>query len=173
MPDDENKNKENPLANAIMGFNRKREDDFLHDLLNIPPEVQSQIQALTSAPGVVAESIFPGGFAESISAQMLLRLEKAVIRSEWYESLGKPSVENSADCIARYAQARSKVEAKFGSDAVAEMLQRARKAHNECARDNLDNSNGLLYCWVLPEFNSDGSHEPIGPRDVPWGNVKD
>ena len=42
------------------------------------------------------------------------------------------------------------------------------KTHNECARANLDNSKGCSYTYVVPAFNDDGTHPPIGPKDFPW-----
>lgn len=44
-----------------------------------------------------------------------------------------------------------------------------KESHNSCARSNLDNSNGFLACYVLPQFKVDGTHEPWGDKDVPWG----
>jgi len=50
------------------------------------------------------------------------------------------------------------------------LYAQARDTENECARTNLDSSNGTLYCYVIPKgFNDDGTHEPLGPRDFPWG----
>lgn len=40
--------------------------------------------------------------------------------------------------------------------------------HNECARRNLDNSNGLVYAFIIPAFEADGTHAPLGPKDFPW-----
>lgn len=30
-------------------------------------------------------------------------------------------------------------------------------------------SQGRFYTRVVPSFNDDGTHEPLGPRDFPWG----
>lgn len=43
--------------------------------------------------------------------------------------------------------------------------------HNECARANLDATQGKCYTCVLPDFNADGTHGPVGPQDVPWGII--
>ena len=48
--------------------------------------------------------------------------------------------------------------------------QESLESHNSCERNNLDNSKGTFYCYVLPKFNEDGTHEPWGEKDVPWGN---
>jgi len=52
----------------------------------------------------------------------------------------------------------------------AEWYKASKKSHNDCARANLGDS-GVLFAFVLPEFHADGTHEPLGPRDVPWGNA--
>ena len=41
--------------------------------------------------------------------------------------------------------------------------------HNKCARETLDRSNGTLHSYVIPRFNDDGTHDPLGPSDFPWG----
>lgn len=59
---------------------------------------------------------------------------------------------------------RQALEAKGLHDA----YEQAKQGHNECARENLDNSDGFMYDFVLPVFHLDGIHEPWGERDVPW-----
>lgn len=43
--------------------------------------------------------------------------------------------------------------------------------HNANARQMLDSSNGTTFDFIIPKFNDDGTHEPLGPRDFPWGMV--
>jgi hypothetical protein len=52
------------------------------------------------------------------------------------------------------------------------LYETQRREHNEAARMNLNSSNGMLYCYVVPKFNDDGTHEPLGPRDFPWGQTQ-
>lgn len=156
------------LAGAIMEYAQKRDDMFLDSFLNPPPEAQS---VMTSMAGELPGGDYLGGFASAMVCQELLRREEAIIRSEWYESLGKTIMETSEHSIQRYVEARTKAEAKYGLDALKLMMERAREEHNECARSNLDNNEGRTYSWVLPEFESDGSHGPVGDRDVPWGTL--
>jgi len=54
------------------------------------------------------------------------------------------------------------------SDSLA-IYENTKRGLNQCSRSNLDSSGGLLFCFVLPTFYPDGSHDPWGPKDVPWG----
>lgn len=43
--------------------------------------------------------------------------------------------------------------------------------HNAGARMTLDQSNGTtrsITAYVIPAFEADGTHAPIGPKDFPW-----
>jgi len=61
------------------------------------------------------------------------------------------------------AAARNALKGDFDAN-YAECL----KTHNECARANLDTSKGCSYTYVVPAFNDDGTHAPLGPKDFPW-----
>lgn len=98
----------------------------------------------------------------------LIQQEKTIVSGEWGASVGRPDeyfeleVERS-----RYARMRAGIEAVGGW---REGYDQARETHNSCARSNLDNSRGCLFSFVLPEFNSDGTHASWGKRDVPWAS---
>lgn len=49
------------------------------------------------------------------------------------------------------------------------LYEESRREHNDCARSNLKHSKGTMYTYVVPRFNDDGTHDPVGPRDFPWG----
>ena len=51
------------------------------------------------------------------------------------------------------------------------LLAENRASHNECERANLDSSDGSSWCFVLPKFHKDGTHEPLGEKDAPWNWV--
>jgi len=104
-------------------------------------------------------------FMGGVAVQNLFELEEQIIRNEkskdpdWYET--------PEETIAEYVEHRKEMKAALGAKFEG-IYETAKKVHNECARANLDNSKGHLFCFVLPKFNDDGSHEPVGPRDYPW-----
>ena len=73
--------------------------------------------------------------------------------------------------IRRYVKMRQEAKKVLGED-FEKFYEEGRRSHNDCARVSLDGSDGHVYDYVLPKFNDDGSHEPPGPRDIPW-NVKE
>jgi hypothetical protein len=108
------------------------------------------------------------GFAAMTMMGTLMLQEETIIRAEWEEQRGQPDeYTNLPRERERYARYRAELEKV---DNWRERYDESKKSHNECARFNLDNSSGHSYSWVLPEFNSDGTHEPWGDKDVPWGN---
>lgn len=105
------------------------------------------------------------GFAMSMAVQSLLELERRIILAEFRPG---PVVDVEEE-RARYVAMRVKIESNSAfSAAYAEGL----KGHNECARANLDNSDGHMFSVVLPKFNSNGTHDPYGDRDVPWSQKR-
>lgn len=105
------------------------------------------------------------GFSVMMAAHSLIKIEERIIKAEWESIKGqKDRFTNLNEERVEYAEMRQALESlgKFAA------YEEAKKSHNECARSNLDDSNGLLFCYVLPIFNPDGSHEPWGERDVPW-----
>jgi hypothetical protein len=106
-------------------------------------------------------------FSISMAFGQLIEQEELIIRAEWQISRGEedtipyePEKERQL-----YVAMRSKLKNYEG---FAEGYERAKANHNECERANLDNSDGKFFCFVLPEFHDDGTHEPVGEHDVPW-----
>jgi hypothetical protein len=107
-------------------------------------------------------------FAVMMALQALIETEESILRDEHAELQGTPNLRHDVtagrlECTRK----RKALKEKLG-DAFEQHYEQARAGHNECARANLDNSDGRLFCYVLPKFNDDGTHEPWGERDVPW-----
>ena len=106
------------------------------------------------------------GFAAMTMFGTLIMQEETLMRAEWREQQGEPDAYTDLPRErARYAKMRAELEKVEGW---REHYDEAKANHNKCERHNLDNTRGRLFCFVLPEFHSDGTHEPWGPRDVPW-----
>lgn len=112
------------------------------------------------------------GFATQMLFTQLVQQEESIIRMEWSrEQGGKDQFRTHQQEIDRYVEMRRKIKAECESPEVFEAwYENARESHNSCARTNLDNTEGTIYSYVLPKFNDDGTHNPWGPRDVPWGH---
>lgn len=107
-----------------------------------------------------------GQFQEQMAIQYLLEAEEEIIWAEWDASRGEPDPYTDLDeARARYAEMRKQARDSLG-DRFDEAMARSRASHNSCARANLDNGDGQLFDFVLPEFHDDGSHEPVGEHDV-------
>lgn len=111
-------------------------------------------------------------FVGMMAFHQLTEQEELIVRGEWHRSIGEDDdaipFEPEKERLL-YVEMRAKLKAAVG-EKFDEVYANAQAEHNECERANLDNSNGTLYCYVLPKFNDDGTHEPWGPRDVPWGH---
>jgi hypothetical protein len=132
----------------IVDQNKQRERDMYDGL-----------RAMAQNPG-------GGGWAR-MAFNQLIKLEESIIRAEWNASRGAPDPYGSPDeDRAEWVRVRAELKASFPD---FDALYAERKdSHNKCARANLDNSNGVLFSYFLPEFHEDGRHEPWGDRDVPW-----
>lgn len=108
-------------------------------------------------------------FAVQLSMHELTELEETVVQLETGHL--RDDLESMDEVKVRYVELRAELEKKLG-DRFQAAYDSAKASHNECARINLDNSDGRLFCFVLPRFNPDGTHDPVGPRDIPW-NRKD
>ena len=148
---------------SIIEQNRAREDEMLDAFIGEPP---ADVGTSAGVFGTV------GDFMATMAFQSLISLEEGIIRAEWDEQRGMPDkYTDVAKERARYVEARKKLREKFGEHFDAHHEAR-RASHNECARANLG-EHGAMYCFVLPVFYDDGTHEPVGPRDVPWGVEKE
>lgn len=159
--DENSKAKAFDYASAVVATNKSRMSDFF----------DSAVQAITSEPPTDAP-VMNGQtyqqFAATMALQQLIDQEEAIVRGEWEKSRGEDWLETDLnDERAKYVSMRAKLKVAITSFDEAHDL--VRKNHNKCERRNLDNSEGHLFCFVLPKFNDDGSHEPVGERDVPWG----
>lgn len=119
-----------------------------------------------------------GVFMSHMALQSLIEEEVWIIRVEWW--LDDPKITKKDAKIfeedleyhkEQFVQMRKELKEKLG-ERFESMMEVARKDHNDCARSNLDNNDGKMYCFVLPEFEDDGSHGPVGEKDVPW-NVEE
>lgn len=110
-----------------------------------------------------------GGFAAQMAVQSLIMKERAIIQAEYYkQECGKESFGfDPVNDVAEYVKMRADIKAKLGAD-FDKYYDSQRATDAKCARANLDNSNGKMYCYVLPRFNDDGTHDPWGPKDIPW-----
>lgn len=116
-----------------------------------------------AAPFVIGASI-------QMAVQFLIMKEESIIRTKWNAQVGRDEKYDDLDRdIREYAGMRPKAEEVLGEH-FAIQYDKQKKTHNECARHNLGD-HGQLFSFVLPTFNTDGTHEPWGPRDVPWGAV--
>ena len=112
-----------------------------------------------------------GTFKAQMAIQYLLEIEEEIIQAEWDASRGKPDpYTDLGKSRQQYAEMRRKARQSLGGR-FDELMAGVKESHNSCARANLDNSDGRLFAFVLPEFHDDGSHDPVGERDVPWNNA--
>lgn len=112
-----------------------------------------------------------GQFAASMAMHGLIESEESIVRMEWNLARGKRDpYDNLEEERAEYVEARQRLRTLFGENFDAHYEAR-RASHNSCARSNLDGSNGHTFSFVLPVFYDDGTHEPWGARDVPWGEA--
>lgn len=109
-----------------------------------------------------------GGFEDPVSGvvvSIMVELEESIMR---WEVHGGDEYETLESLKERYTRMRADLTSKLG-DEFEETYAAVKGAHNECARANLESSDGFLACYVLPKFNPDGTHEAWGDRDFPWG----
>lgn len=110
---------------------------------------------------------FAGGsdFMKGVAVQPLLTLEQQIVSHR-----DEDPFETLDEIRTRYVRLRRKIAEVLG-DEFDSAYEAAKRTHNECERTNLDNSDGRLFCYVLPKFNADGTHDPLGPRDFPWNRT--
>jgi len=107
-----------------------------------------------------------GGLSAMLAVESLVQQEARILSLEMPEG-GYFGKEQLPEEIRRYAKMRQEAKEALGKD-FEKFYEEGRQSHNDCARTNLDQSDGHMYDYVLPKFNDDGSHEPPGPRDIPW-----
>lgn len=132
---------------------------------------QAIAQAFVSMVENEAQPMEVRQFSAVMAIQSLIEIEERIIRTEWYKSVGvNDSLVDPVADLADYVLLRKKASQALGSS-FDEFYTKGKASHNECARANLGD-HGKLYCFVLPVFYEDGTHEPWGEKDVPWGTVK-
>lgn len=149
---------------AIVSQNRKRSNEFFEANLSVLEKPATEV------PGGEMMGMNFQQFSASMAVHSLIEQEETIIRGEWEHSIGEddsvipfePEKER-----ALYVEMRNKLKVIENWE---EWYNQSKATHNECERENLNNSDGNLYCWVLPKFNDDGTHEPWGARDVPWNH---
>ena len=110
----------------------------------------------------------PNGFAGSLLAHFVVKAAVHVLLME-HDSAGAVTkdVLRARD---QYTKALMKGCEVLGSKFDA--LYTAKIAeHNAGARMTLDQSNGTtrsITAYIVPAFEADGTHPPIGPKDFPW-----
>lgn len=130
-------------------------------------EAMSQAAKGLAGSGLFAE-LGGAAFMLRVALQPLLEVEERIVALELYVQNGR--VESQGDLLlerTQYVKMRQQLEEELGDQFNASYAQ-AKQSHNKCARTNLDNNDGHLFDYVLPTFYSDGSHDPVGPRDFPW-----
>ena len=124
--------------------------------------------ALGALPGVPDES---RGFMAQMAFHGLIEKEESIIHTKWNIERGVKDPYDDLDRDVReYVEMRVKLSEAF-PEQFDERYQQQKDTHNECARANLGDT-GVLFSFVLPKFNDDGTHEPWGDRDVPWGTSR-
>lgn len=108
-------------------------------------------------------------FYISMAIQFLLDLEENIIRAEWeekYKKINRHADDLYKDDLENYISQRAELK-EYLQDNFDSIYDRQKNEHNECERANLENHNHDIYCWVLPKFNDDGTHESWTEKDVP------
>lgn len=161
------------VKNVVEGF------EIPEDLIFSNPEPmnpwvsvvdQNLRRELEAFEGMLEFAQQAGGLAHDFYLiHYLLERETSIIRTKWETQRGVEDPYADLERSMRdYVYARKKLKDAFPDTFEALYLEKKR-SRNEIARHSLDHSEGVLYNYVLPTFHDDGSHEPWGPRDVPWG----
>ena len=145
----------------VVRVNKKRAKDFFDDAV-----LNAKKAGIT--PTSMGLETFDG-FCASMAFHHLIELEENIIRDEHHKMMkGKfDDLSTHDEDLKEHEEVWNTLKEQFG-EKFAIFYNEAFQTHNECERHNLDSSNGHLYCYVLPKFNPDGSHDPWGERDVPW-----
>jgi len=110
-------------------------------------------------------------FMAEMGVYTLVELESRIIGLEFFLSYNPANEVSNQDRVNKYKAEHQalydQLVAALG-ERFEGIYQRVLQGENECSRANLDNNDGRLYSYVIPKFYPDGSHEPWGPKDVPW-----
>lgn len=106
-----------------------------------------------------------------VAARHLVEKEIEIVREEHYLELHPGAEDRPIDLDEErrtYVRWRRTLVDAMTQERFDPAYAAAKKDHNDCARANLDQSDGTMIDYVLPEFRPDGTHKPWGPKDVPW-----
>jgi len=114
-----------------------------------------------------------GALFESMAFHSIVQLEESIIRAEWDEKYETPKdmYDDRKKDKKEYIRQRKLLKEKYGKK-FDKLYKESKDSHNKCAKANLKNSGNLLYSYVLPKFNEDGTHEPWSEKDVPLPKSK-
>lgn len=136
-------------------------------------------RVITDLNEAVAMGVSLGGgqddFMRQMVAYMVYKAAEHILRIEDGARLNPKAdpvtlAEDVSIAKRQYVKALTAARKTLGAD-FDRLYEQARLEGNAGARSNLDSYNGMLYNYVVPKFYDDGTHEPLGPRDFPWGQV--
>lgn len=111
------------------------------------------------------------GFAAEMILQSVIQSAVHILRTEWYLAFHEGVEEHRERWRAELAEYLEVFSRQFRTamDALGagfgDAWDVAVAEHNDCSRQNIE---GGAYAYVIPRFNEDGSHEPVGPKDGPY-----
>jgi hypothetical protein len=136
------------FVQAIKDIHYAQEDGALESVLAMGPMLDAMM----------------GGHGTSLIVHFVVKAAEHVLQ---VEDGGKGDPADVARAREQYTKTLTRVRKALGGKFDA-LYSKKLKEHNECGRANLDSSKGTMYCYVIPRFNDDGTHDPLGPRDFPW-----
>lgn len=110
-------------------------------------------------------------FMAEMAVYSLVELEGRIIGLEFFLTTNPRNEVSNQERVEKYKKEHLELHTQLTvslGERFEEIYQTVLAGENECSRANLDNNDGRLYSYVIPKFNPDGTHEPWGPRDVPW-----
>jgi len=127
----------------------------------LPAGSAGQLSGVDLDDGGMSDGIM--GLMAGVAMTGLLKIEEEIIRGEWEPNDKYHDPEGTKT---RYVALRQDLKSQFG-DQFDSIYAQTKASNNSCARTNLDNSDRHMFCFVLPEFYDDGTHEPWVENDVP------
>lgn len=152
------------VVNASMDLVAKTIQDLAYAQEDSVNETFAAIFSNPMMSAMMGGSAFAGqlvAFSVYQAAEHVLMIEDGV---RLYPQIPSSDVERAK---LQYRKALASARKTLGKDFDA-LYEAVRLEHNENARFNLDQSKGMMNAYVVPKFNDDGTHDPLGPRDFPW-----
>jgi protein-tyrosine-phosphatase len=152
-------------TNQIKGLDLP--EDIIHRTEKPVDTVRMTIDQNKARSAGIFEVCLKGGstgvshpFMTELAVHHLIQLEEQIIRAEWEKTKKSPDpYDDHERDTNEYIQARAECKKVLGLE-FQKYYEESRASHNSCAEANLKNSDRHLFCWVLPKFNDDGTHEP-------------